>query len=47
MKPIRIIIDITAIGCLLIGVGVSFDKIESASLSNPFTTRTAQLHKNN
>ena len=47
MKLTTIIIDTVIIACFLTGVGVAFDKIESASLSNPITVKTAQLNQSN
>ncbi len=45
MKLTTIVVNTTIIGCFLTGVGITLDKIESASLSNPFTVRTAQVHE--
>ncbi len=47
MKLTTIIIDTLVIACFLTGISVTFDKIESASLSNPFTIKTAQLNQTN
>ncbi|MDJ0581575.1 hypothetical protein [Crocosphaera sp.] len=47
MKLTTIIIDTVVIACFLTGISVTFDKIESASLSNPFTVKTAQLNQTN
>ncbi len=47
MKFTKILIDTVIIACFLTGVGVAFDKIESVSLSNPFTVKTAQLNQSN
>ena len=47
MKLTTIIIDTVVIACFLTGVGVTFDQIESASLSNPFTVKTAQRNHTN
>ncbi len=45
MKLTVLILNTMVIAAFLTGFGVVFDKIESASLSNPFTMRTAQLNK--
>ncbi len=47
MKLTVILINTVVIASFLTGVGVLLDKIESASLSNPFRVKTAQLHKTN
>ncbi|MDJ0662568.1 MAG: hypothetical protein QNJ42_24250 [Crocosphaera sp.] len=45
MKLTAFILNAIVVAAFLTGVGLTFDKIESASLSNPFTIRTAQLNK--
>ncbi|MGK7955917.1 MAG: hypothetical protein AB4063_11780 [Crocosphaera sp.] len=45
MKFTAICIDTIIIACFLMGVGATFDKIDSTSISNPFKIRTAQLHQ--
>lgn len=47
MKITVILINTALLASFLTGVGLTLDKIESASLSNPFRVRTAQLHKTN
>ncbi|MDJ0601031.1 MAG: hypothetical protein QNJ37_19580 [Crocosphaera sp.] len=45
MKLTAFILNAIVVTVLLTGVGVVLDKIETASLSNPFRVRTAQLNK--
>ncbi|ACB51747.1 hypothetical protein cce_2398 [Crocosphaera subtropica ATCC 51142] len=47
MKLTVILINTIVLASFLTGVGVLLDKIETASLSNPFRVRTAQLNKTN
>lgn len=47
MKLTTILVNTVVIAFFLTGVGLTLDKIESASISNPFRVRTAQLHKTN
>ncbi|WP_198648351.1 hypothetical protein [Cyanothece sp. BG0011] len=45
MKLTVILIHTVIVASFLTGVGLTLDKIETASLSNPFRVRTAQLNK--
>ncbi len=45
MKLTVILVNSVAILILLSGVGVVLDKMQTASLSNPFIMRTASLTK--
>lgn len=45
MKLTAFILNAIVITAFLTGVGLTFNKIESASLSNPFSVKTAQLNK--
>ncbi|MDJ0730792.1 MAG: hypothetical protein QNJ33_12440 [Crocosphaera sp.] len=45
MKLTVLILNTILVAVFLTGVGVLLDKIETASLSNPFRVRTARLNQ--